>query len=357
MSETGGKTSILRNVSVASVLLAAVIALSYWYIQHQKHYPSTDDAYVHADIIYVAPQVSGKVISVNTTDYQQVNKGDLLVQIDPAPFQAKLDEAQAAYSIALQNNAASDDAILAASANVRSAVAQLSDAQATFKRIKQLVAKSLLPAQDLDDAKAKQATAEENVIAARATMSQLIKAQGAQGDAAPDVRKAAAALSQASLSLSYTNIFAPHTGKLGKLAVHAGSVVSPGQALVPLVADNTYWLQANFKETQLERLQVGLPADIRLDLYSSVDYNGVIEAISPASGASFSLLPPENATGNWVKVPQRFAVLIRLTNENQHPKFPMRVGASAEVTINTLASIDSTPADIDSKSKKATPNK
>ncbi|MCG9731055.1 HlyD family secretion protein [Shewanella sp. Isolate13] len=338
MNETSAPSHTLRNLIIASIAIVVLATLSYFYIQHQKNYPSTDDAYIHANIIYIAPQVNGKVISVNASDYQKVSQGDLLVQIDPAPFQAKLDEARAAYEVAMQNNAASDDAILAASANVNSAVAQLSDAQSTYQRIKQLVEKQLLPEQQLDDARAKLSSAEESVIAARATMSQLIKSQGAQGDAAPEVKKAAAALSQASLSLSYTNIFAPKDGHLGKLSAHAGSVVSPGQALVPLVEDNSFWVQANFKETQLERITSGMPASITLDLYPKVDYHGTIEAISPASGSSFSLLPPENATGNWVKVPQRFPILIRLSNEAEHPDFPLRVGASANVTVDTLHS-------------------
>ncbi|WP_299805027.1 HlyD family secretion protein [uncultured Shewanella sp.] len=336
-TEPESQSHFVRNLIIATIAIVILVTLSYFYIQHQKNYPSTDDSYVHANIIYIAPQVSGKVISVNASDYQKVSQGDLLMQIDPAPFQAKLDEARAAYEIALQDNAASDDAILAASANVKSAVAQLSDAQITHKRIKDLVDKALLPAQELDDASAKLAAAEQSVIAARATMSQLIKSQGAQGNAAPEVKKAAAALSQASLSLSYTNIFAPKNGSLGKLTAHAGSVVSVGQALVPLVEANTYWVQANFKETQLELITEGMQASITLDLYPSVDYHGTIEAISPASGSSFSLLPPENATGNWVKVPQRFPILIHLTNETEHPDFPLRVGASANVTIDTVS--------------------
>jgi len=338
MSENTKTSHMIRNLIVVAVGLAVLITLSYFYIQHQKNYPNTDDAYVHANIIYIAPQVNGKVIKTNISDYQKVSKGDLILQIDPAPFQAQLDEAQAAYEMAMQNNAATDDAILAASANVKSAIAQLADAQATYQRIKSLVAKQLLPAQQLDDAKAKLSAAEENVIAVRATMSQLIKSQGARGNAAPDVKKAAAALSQASLSLSYTNIFSPEDGHLGKLGIHVGSVISPGQALVPLVIDNTYWVQANFKETQLERIVKGQPATVILDLYPDVDYHGTIEAISPASGSSFSLLPPENATGNWVKIPQRFPILIRLSNEDEHPDSPLRVGASANVTINTNVS-------------------
>ncbi|HAS61706.1 MAG TPA: HlyD family secretion protein, partial [Vibrio sp.] len=206
----------------------------------------------------------------------------------------------------------------------------------TYRRVSNLVKKQLLPTQQLDDAKAKLSSAEENVIAARAQMSQLIKAQGAQGVAAPQVKKAAAALSQASLSLSYTNIFAPKSGHLGKLSAHAGSIVSAGQALLPLIEDNSYWVQANFKETQLERITTGMPATIELDLYPDAQYHGTVKAISPASGSSFSLLPPENATGNWVKIPQRFPILIQLTSESEHPDFPLRVGASATVTVDTV---------------------
>ncbi|WP_162063607.1 HlyD family secretion protein [Vibrio taketomensis] len=336
MSETPSTSHFVRNLFITVIIAAALAAASYFYVQHQKNYPNTDDAYVHANVIYIAPQVSGKVIGVNVSDYQQVSKGDLLFQIDPAPFQAQLDEARAAYEVALQNNAATDDAILAASANVKSAVAQLADAQSTYRRINDLVKKQLLPAQQLDDAKAKLSSAEENVIAARANMSQLIKSQGAQGTEAPEVKRAAAALSQATLSLSYTNIFAPQSGHLGKLSAHTGSVVASGQALVPLVEDNTYWVQANYKETQLENIRVGMPATIELDLYPKAAYHGVVKAISPASGSSFSLLPPENATGNWVKIPQRFPIMIQLTNVDEHPDFPLRVGASSNVTIDTV---------------------
>ncbi|WP_237468142.1 HlyD family secretion protein [Vibrio stylophorae] len=336
MSGTDTSSNRFRNLSILAVIAVVITIAGYFYVKHQENYPSTDDAYVHANIIYIAPQISGKVISTNVADYQEVSQGDLIYQIDPAPYQAKLEQAQAAYEIALQNNAAADDAILAASANVKSAMAQLTDAQATYRRIAQLVKKQLLPAQEMDDAKAKLSSAEENVIAARATMSQLVKSQGAKGNEAPEVKQAAAALSEASLSLSYTNIFAPADGHLGKLSAHNGSVVSPGLALIPLVEANTFWLQANFKETQLEHIRVGMPVTIALDLYPDVAYHGVVEAISPASGSSFSLLPPENATGNWVKVPQRFPVLVRLTNEAEHPDTPLRVGASATVTVNTV---------------------
>ncbi|MGF1725075.1 efflux RND transporter periplasmic adaptor subunit [Photobacterium nomapromontoriensis] len=330
----------IRNLCISGLMAALLVAAGYFYVRHQNQYPSTDDAYVHANIVYIAPQVSGKVIETNVVDYQAVNKGDLLVKLDPAPYQAKLDEAQAAYELATQNNEATDDAILAASANVKTAMATLEDAQSTYRRIKELVGQKLLPQQQLDDATAKLSSAENGVEAARANMSQLIKAQGAKGTAAPEVKKAAAALSSASLSLSYTNIFADHDGSLGKVSVHAGSVVAPGQALMPLVVANSFWVQANFKEDQTGLLKVGMPATIELDLYPDVQFHGAVDAISPASGSSFSLLPPENATGNWVKVPQRFPVLIRLNKNQDSAAHPLRVGASSTVTVDTLTLTD-----------------
>ncbi|MGR5409829.1 HlyD family secretion protein [Vibrio sp. PNB22_8_1] len=332
-----GQSKVLRNILLVCTLVAVLAGGGYWYILHQEQYPSTNDAYVHANIVYISPQISGKVLRTNVEDYQYVTKGMLLVQVDPMLFQARLDEAQAAYQMAIQSNEAKNDAILAASANVRSAVAQLADAQSSYHRVKDLVGKQLLPAQQLDDERAKLSSAEQNVAAARANMAELVKSQGAKGTAAPEVKKAAAALSQATLSLSYTNIFAPFDGHLGKVSIHPGSIIAAGQALMPLVVNNTFWVEANYKETHLNRIQVGMPAQIVLDLYPDVEFSGTVKAISPASGSSFSLLPPENATGNWVKVPQRFPLLIHLEKQNPHPNKPLRVGASAEVTINTVS--------------------
>ncbi|MGL4473022.1 MAG: efflux RND transporter periplasmic adaptor subunit [Shewanella sp.] len=324
-----------RNLFVLVVIILAFIAAGYFYIQHQKTYPSTDDAYIHANILYVAPQLSGKIQAVDVQDYQQVNKGDLLVQIDPAPFEAQLAQAKAVYEIAAQNNKATDDAILAASANVRAADANLTDVQKNYRRTIDLVNQALLPQQDADNAKAQLASAQTNLEAARAKMSQLITQQGAKGDEAPQVKQAAAALSQATLNLSYTNIMAPHDGYLGDVSVRPGSVVSPGLSMMPLVESDTFWVEANYKESTVGLLTVGMPANIVADMYPDVTYQGVIEAISPASGSSFSLLPPENATGNWVKVPQRFPVKIKFLSLADKPA--LRAGASATVTVDTLA--------------------
>ncbi len=332
MTQAGSK--IARNLLVLALLAALLATAGYFYIKHQEQYPSTEDAYVHANVLYVAPQISGEVIRVNVENYQHVNAGDLLVEINPAPYQAAYEQAKAAYEVATQENKATDDAILAASANVNSTVAQLTDVQLNYRRTMDLVSKGLLPQQQGDDIKAQLAAAQTAVEAARAKMSQLITQQGAKGDEAPQVKQAAAALSKATLDLSYTHISAPHSGNLGKVSVRPGSVVAPGTAMVPLVEDKTFWVEANYKENAVGKLKPGMKADIVLDMYPHVTYEGQVIAISPASGSSFSLLPPENATGNWVKVPQRFPVSISIQTVAGEPA--LRVGASAEVTVDTL---------------------
>lgn len=328
-----------RSFIFLGVALVMIILGGYFYIAHQKLYPSTSDAYVHANILYVAPQVSGKVKRVEVTDYQQVSKGDLLVLIDPAPFIVELDKAKAAYQIATQNNKAANDAILAASSAVTAADAQLTDVQKNYRRITQLVEKDLLPQKEADDSKAKLAAAQTKLESARANLSKLITEQGAKGTDAPIVKQAAAVLSQATLNLSYTSIVAPYDGYLGQVGVKVASVVSPGLSMMPLIEADTFWIEANYKEKVVGLLKKGMKAEIVLDMYPGTTYHGEIEAISPASGSSFSLLPPENATGNWVKVPQRFPIRIELDPLDNLPQ--LRTGASATVTISTQSKVTS----------------
>lgn len=340
MENENTKTHKIRNGIILVLVIAGLAVAGYFYVKHQEAYPSTDDSYVHANILYVAPQISGQLTAVNVVDFQHVDKGDILAQINPAPYQAQYDRAKAAYENAMQGNAATSDAILAAGASIRSASAQLIDVQQKYNRTMTLVRRGVLPAQTGDDVKAELSGAKNNLDAARAKMSQLVKEQGAEGKESPQVKQAAAMLTQAALNLSYTNIVAASDGTLGKVAVHPGSVVAPGQSLMPLVEAHTYWIQANFKEDDLGRIKVGMPANVSVDMYPNVVFHGTVQSISPASGSAFSLLPPENATGNWVKVSQRFPVRIEVDLTKNDPA--LRVGASATVTIDTLANTGST---------------
>lgn len=323
-----------RNLVVVIGVAVILVAAGYFYVRHQEQYPSTDDAYVHGNILYIAPQISGQLSEVSVEAFQHVAQGMVIARINPAPYQARVAQAKAAYETALADNKATGEAIVEASAQIQSASAQLLDTQEKYRRNMALVDKGLLPAQTGTDLKAELIAAQNNVNAARARMSQLINQQGASGTQAPAVRQAAAALSEAAINLSYTAIVAPTLGTLGDVNVRPGSVVSPGQSMMPMIEDNSFWVEANYKEDALGRIEPTMSATIVLDMYPDTTYSGEVQAISPASGSSFSLLPPENATGNWVKVPQRFPVRLKINPADAN--HPLRVGASATVTIDTL---------------------
>ncbi len=285
-------------------------------------------------MVYIAPQISAAVQHVNVKDFQQVSAGELLFELDPANYQTAYDQANARYQQALQQNQASDDSILAASAQINSSMAELTDAQSDYRRGQSLVTQGAMSVQRVDELKARLQSAQAAVDRARALLQQQIKAQGAKGTEAPAVKQAAAVLSQASLNLSYTQISAPRDGYLGEIGVRPGSIVSPGTAMVPLVESDTFWVAANYKESVIGTLQAGMKATVVLDMYPKVQFTGKVSAISPASGAAFSLLPSENATGNWVKISQRFPVRIAITPASEQP--PLRIGASATVTIDVV---------------------
>ncbi|CZF80248.1 MULTISPECIES: HlyD family secretion protein [Grimontia] len=331
---TEKKAFPIKNLVILAGIAAILVIAAYFYIRHQEQYPSTDDAYIHGNILYIAPQISGQLTEVNVVDFDHVDQGQVIARINPAPYQARVEQAKAAYESAVAANKATSDAIVGASAQIQSASAQLNDVEEKYRRNMALVERGVLPKQSGDDLKAELAAAKNNLDAARARMSQLISEQGASGTEAPAVRQAAAALSEASLNLSYTTIIAPTSGTLGDVKVRPGSVVAPGQSLMPMIEDNSFWVEANYKEDALGYIQQEMTASIVLDMYSDVTFKGVVQAISPASGTSFSLLPPENATGNWVKVPQRFPVRLTITRDADEPA--LRVGASATVTIDTL---------------------
>lgn len=322
----------------AAIVVGVVVLLlaAYFYIEHQEKYPSTDDAYVHGNIIYIAPQVGGKLSVVNAHNYQQVQEGELLFQIDPSVYNAQLKKATAAFKLASQQNKADSAGIIAASTNINTAVAELHKVQLNYRRTMTLVQQGALPETDADTVRADLVSAQQTLKSSKATLLQLVAEQGAKGMAAPAVQEAAANLMLATLNVAYCNIAAPVDGELGVVSVHKGSVVTANQALVPLVQADSAWVAANYKETDLGRIQPGMPATVVLDMYPDTTYQGVVTHISPASGSSFSLLPPENATGNWVKITQRFPVSVAF-DKKQHlsSNYPLRVGASATVTVDT----------------------
>lgn len=335
MSDDIAKKSSSKS-KLTKILFLIVCAIGfgamYWSWQYSDSHPSTEDAYVRAKILSVAPQVQGQVISVEAKDFQVVNKGDLLLKIDSRPYLLAVKQAKAAYQLAVQQHDVADKQVTEAVAGLDAARSNLTEAQLEYKRTSSLVKRKLASDQDLDTAKNKLANAQASLEQARATVEKAIANRGEEGAEAAVVQQAAAQLAQAELNLSYTDITSPVDGIAGEINTHTGSVVGIGQTLFPVIVKDSYWVRANFKETDLTHIKAGMHAEVVIDMYPDVVWDAKVEELSPASGTSFSLMPPENATGNWVKIKQRFPV--RLTLEVPEGAPQLRVGASSEVTVD-----------------------
>ncbi|MGR5232834.1 HlyD family secretion protein [Vibrio rotiferianus] len=328
------KSSSKSKLTKILFLLVCAIAFGamYWSWQYSDSHPSTEDAYVRAKILSVAPQVKGQVVSVEARDFQVINKGDLLLKIDSRPYLLAVKQAKAAYQLAVQQHDVADKQVTEAVAGLDASRSNLTEAQLEYKRTNSLVKRKLASDQDLDTAKNKLANAQAGLEQARATVEKAIANRGEEGAEAAVVQQAAAQLAQAELNLSYTDITSPVDGIAGEINTHVGSVVGIGQTLFPVIIKDSYWVRANFKETDLTHIKAGMHAQVVIDMYPDVVWDAKVEQLSPASGTSFSLMPPENATGNWVKIKQRFPV--RLTLEVPKGAPQLRVGASSEVTVD-----------------------
>ncbi|HFQ5108494.1 TPA: HlyD family secretion protein [Vibrio vulnificus] len=335
MSDTIANKSKSKSKLTKTLFLAAcAIAFGAMYLswQYSDSHPSTEDAYVRAKILSVAPQVQGQVVAAEAKDFQTVNKGDLLLKIDARPYLLAVKQAKAAYQLAVQQHDVADKQVTEAVAGLDAARSNLTEAQLEYKRIDSLVTRKLASAQDLDTAKNKLANAQASLEQARASVEKAIANRGEEGAEAAVVQQAAAQLAQAELNLSYTDITSPVDGIAGEINTHVGSVVAVGQTLFPVIIKDSYWVRANFKETDLTHIKPGMEAEVVIDMYPDRVWKATVEELSPASGTSFSLMPPENATGNWVKIKQRFPVRLALDVPKDAPQ--LRVGASTEVTVD-----------------------
>ena len=253
---------------LVALLVIAIAGYSYW--QYATLYPSTDNAYVQANMVQIAPLTSGLITEVNAKEFTHVKSGDVLARLDPAPFEAAVKAAEARLTLAKQ--------------------------QATGAAAQSPAAKA-------------------------------------------NIDQAQAGVDQAHFELDHATIKAPVDGIIGKVRVRAGSIARAGVSLFPLVDTSQWWVDANFKETDLARIKPGQKATIDIDLFPSHEFNGVVKSVSPASGSAFSLLPSENSTGSWVKTTQRFPVRVSLTLKPDDPE--LRIGASATVTVDTTEGSDS----------------
>tara|TARA_R110000868_G_scaffold8205_9_gene42830 strand:+ start:7233 stop:8270 length:1038 start_codon:yes stop_codon:yes gene_type:complete len=330
-------TKRLKNIikfSIIFVVFAIIGIGGYFYWDYEVHYPNTDDSYVQAHVINVAAQVSGPVNAIFVQDHQAVTKGQLLFTIDPAPFQIAVAQAQAKLILAQQQVKSEEAAVNAAQGDLAQAVAQQVDAQKQNKRIKELVLKGNASKSDGDTAKENLDVAIAAIKAGKGKLRQATATLGTPGENNAEIQQAKADLNNAKLNLTYTKIYATHAGILDNFKVRVGTMITAQQDLFALIEQNQWWVDANFKETQLARIRPGMEASVVVDMYPNHTFHGYVQSVSGGSGAAFSLLPPENATGNWVKVTQRFPVKVMIMDTDTG--HPLRVGASAVVTVNTV---------------------
>lgn len=323
----------LTRISIALALTIAGITAGTWYWQHSAKFRSTENAYVNADVVQVASQLNGPVVAVHVHEGQLVQAGQALFDIDPAPYQVALAQARAKLAQAEQGDRQDMTDVSANDAAVRQAQADLSNAKAAARRAHSLVLQNFLAHQADDDAQARVTVAEAALAQAHAKLAGAKVHVARVGDATPSVLAARAAVAQAELDLQRTHVVAGKEGWIVNLTLVSGTSVVAYMPLFALVARGSFWVDANFKETELPGIQPGQPAEVEIDMLPGQRYQGVVDVINNGTGAAFSLLPAQNATGNWVKVTQRIPVRIRFTGADAG--LPFRVGASAQVTVQT----------------------
>ncbi len=334
--------NITHMILFGAVLLACAIG-GYLYWQHNTLYPSTDDAYVNAHVVNIAAQVTGPVTQTYVSDYQLVKKDQPLFDIDPKPFMIAVQKAAAALNLAEQHVAGDIASVKAATADVAKQRNALILAEQNAHRMLPLVRTG-----QIAKAQGDKITEQLNIARAslQASVQNLEKAKselGAPNKNNANIQNAKADFAQAKLNLQHTHIIAPHAGRLINFTTRTGDMINQGVDLFSLIEQKNWWVDANFKETQLQRIRINQPVNVYVDIYPNYIFKGLVTHISQGSGSAFSLLPAENATGNWVKVTQRFPVKIKIINVDA--SHPLRVGASAQVTVNTTAiRSDNSPA-------------
>lgn len=331
-----------RRMPKGIIILVLLALFGSWfgismYISSKTHI-ETDNAFIEARIVAVSSKVSGTVARVMVNDNQLVRKGDLLVEIDAKDYEVQMAKASAGVGVAENETGGEYLKAESARASVQSVKARNDQAQQDLERGEKLYSREVIPKEQLDRLRtgkrvteAQLKEAEENLKRARAEAG-LAREAGSGTKAKVLERKAL--LKEAELQLSYTKIFAPRDGYITRKSIEAGTNIQAGQPLMALVPLQDAWITANYKERQITNIQPGQQVDFRVDAYPGRTFSGRVDSIMAGTGAAFSLLPPENATGNYVKVVQRIPVKIAIDNGSD-PDHLLRVGMSVVPTVRT----------------------
>ena len=337
------KNRLVPIIAATVAGLAIAIGGGFWWVDKQT-FEKTDNAFVRADTVQISPQVAGYVVEVLVADNQHVEAGQVLARIDPTSFQARLDQAQANAAAleaavgAVDDKAALEQAMIAQrAAGVASARAEASRMDADMKRYGDLAARGWVSDQKLSSVRAGAAQSTASVAQAQAALEAEHRASESLGSAraqtVAQVAAAQAAVQQARLDLERTVIRAPAAGVVGARSVRPGQLVQPGVTLMSVVPLGKAFVVANFKETQLARLRIGQPVEIRADAFGGQTIRGRVESFAPATGAEFALIPVENAVGNFTKIAQRIPVRIAVV-EGEPLASALRPGLSVEIKVD-----------------------
>ncbi|WP_269715075.1 HlyD family secretion protein [Caulobacter sp. NIBR2454] len=337
------KKKLVPMVVAGATALAVVIGGGMWWIDKQ-HFEATDNAFVQADTVQVSPQVGGYVAEVLVADNQQVQAGQVLARIDASTFQSKLDQAMAnaaALDAAVRNvddRAALEQAMIAQrAAGVESARADASRARADLNRYDALAKQGWVSTQKLQTERASTVQSDAAVAQAQAALEAERRTAESLGSTRAQTLAQAvaaqAAVQQARIDLERTVIRAPVAGVVGARSLRPGQLVQPGQALMSVVPLSQTYIVANFKETQVARLRIGQPVEIKADAFGKEKIEGKVESFAPATGQEFALIPVENAVGNFTKITQRLPVRIAVERKGTAAG-GLRPGLSVEVKVD-----------------------
>jgi membrane fusion protein (multidrug efflux system) len=318
------------GVAVGLVLLAG--ALLMW--RHDQLYPSTQDAYLQAHFTWVAPQVTGQVVEKLVEPNEFVHAGQPLFRIDPRPFLARLAQAQANQLLVGQQILGDQQRIAALGDLVVAEQDLISLTQQQYTRLQPLLAQdyaSQIQGIQLQDTLAEQ---QAKLASLRAEQQQAITNLGTPEVQQARRQQAAAEVTLAQLNVEWCTVSAPADGWITQFNLRVGDIVQPGLPQFPFVESSHWWIAANFKETHMRRILPGQSVTFTVDMYPGHTFNGTVHSLARGVASSFSLLPPQNTTGNWVKVTQRVPIRILV---NEQPGFPFRLGASVEVSVDTVA--------------------
>ncbi len=330
----------MRRVALLAVMLAVPVALAtggLWFYMSTGRYVTSENAYVKAGLIVVSPEVGGHVTEVAVRDNQRVKAGDVLFRIDPRRYQVAKAQAEAGLAAARQ-------AVEALKAHYRTRQAELDAAtrdaefmRGELARTERLRAGGTVPETQLSADQRLAAQAENKISVARQEIAEVLAELAGDPELPterhPGVQRALAELQRAELDLAATTVRAPADAITANVRLQSGEYVGDGEAVLSLVSTDRYWVEANLKETELNHLTEGQVVELRVDAYPSVVWTGRVVSLAPATGAEYALLPPQNASGNWVKVVQRVPVRVEIDPQEGVP--PLRAGMSVAVSIDT----------------------